>query len=209
MTEEDYLQFHTLVLEFEKQGIVTRTFRRLDPERQYAVITAILAEASEKGPTSINIKNIAERANVSVGSLYQYFGNRQGLLTFTTALVVRSMVNIFAQARPLFERHAAGARRWTCTSRAAWNGARRRPGALSFFARAAYHGDAELQEAVVRPVAAAMRQVVADVLDQAVERGEVRPRHRPGGHFQAYPRSHHRRRRRPAYPLFEQLLSTL
>ena len=74
-------QIHTRILELEEEGLVTRTLRRLDPERQQVVLTAILDEAIEKAPTSINVKKIAERAEVSVGSLYMYFHNRENLLS--------------------------------------------------------------------------------------------------------------------------------
>ncbi len=75
----EWIQVHTIILELERAGVVTRTFRRLDPERQQAIVQAILDEALEKGPASINIKKVAKRAGVALGSLYQYFGSRAGL----------------------------------------------------------------------------------------------------------------------------------
>ena len=68
----DWAQIHTRIFEMEQEGLVTRTFRRLDPDRQQAVLTAILDEAVEHGPASLSMKRVAERAGVSVGSLYQY-----------------------------------------------------------------------------------------------------------------------------------------
>ena len=52
----EWLKIHSYLLVFEGEGLVTRTFRRLDPERQEKIILAILAEAAEKGPTLLNIK---------------------------------------------------------------------------------------------------------------------------------------------------------
>ena len=68
----EWTQITARILEFEQAGLVTRTFRRLDPQRQQAVLVAILDEAIEKGPAAINIKQVAERAGVAIGSLYQY-----------------------------------------------------------------------------------------------------------------------------------------
>jgi AcrR family transcriptional regulator len=45
---------------------------------------------------------------------------------------------------------------------------------LRLFARAAYHGDSELSETLVRPIATVLRQLVRDLLAQALERGEIR-----------------------------------
>ena len=82
MDEEFYTtDIFPLILQAEQKGLVTRTFRRLDPGQQQKIILAILDEAAEKGPQDLNIKKVASRAEVSVGSLYQYFGNRDRLLT--------------------------------------------------------------------------------------------------------------------------------
>ena len=78
MVETNWQKIHNQIFELEQEGLVTRTFRRLDPERQELILEAILKEAMEKGPTAINIKEIAGRANVSVGSLYSYFNEWQG-----------------------------------------------------------------------------------------------------------------------------------
>ena len=45
----EWKQITARILEFEQEGLVTRTFRRLDPQRQQAVLAAILDEAIEKG----------------------------------------------------------------------------------------------------------------------------------------------------------------
>ena len=169
----EWTQIHQHILQFEQEGLVTRTFRRLDPERQQAVIAAILDEAIEQGPTSINIKQVAERAGVSIGSLYQYFGNRDGLMNFTIELCARFMSDLFKSyspdltAMPLREglaAYLAGGIEWSETQ----------AGLVQFFARAAYHGDAELADRVVKPIALTLRTIIHAMLLAAQERGEVR-----------------------------------
>lgn len=173
MLISDWSQIHVHILQFEQEGLVTRTFRRLDPERQQAVVHAILEEAGEKGPTSLNIKEVARRAGVSIGSLYQYFGNREGLLDFAVALCVRYMVDLFEQFAPMLSSvplreglryYIAGGLEWSQIE----------AGLVRFFARAAYQGDPALSERVVRPMAEAMQNMIQQILAQAVERGEIR-----------------------------------
>jgi TetR/AcrR family transcriptional regulator len=173
MTLSDWTQIHAHILQLERKGLVTRTFRRLDPDRQQVVLRAILDEAVEKGPAALNIKQVAERAGVSVGSLYQYFGSREGLLAFAVELCARWVTDIFDEYRPMLaamplrEALAAyllGGIEWSQTQ----------VGLVQFFARAAYHGDPALAESVVRPVADVMRQTTYDILAQAAARGEVR-----------------------------------
>jgi len=47
-------------------------------------------------------------------------------------------------------------------------------GFVQLFARAAYQGDPELQERLVRPVVTILREILHDILVQAIERGEIR-----------------------------------
>ena len=166
------IQLH--ILQFEQEGLVTRTFRRLDPERQQAVVNAILEEAGEKGPRGINIKEVARRANVSVGSLYQYFDNRAGLLDFAVALCVRYMIDqtekygqICAQLslREALQYYLMGGVQWGQTE----------TGLILFFLRIAYQGDPTLTESIVSPIAKAMQHYLVEILSQAAERGEIRP----------------------------------
>lgn len=169
----DWMQFHTYILQFEQEGLVTRTFRRLDPERQQAIVAAIVDEAVAKGPTALNIKEVAARAEVSVGSLYTYFPDREGMLAFAVELSRRFMVDAFAQFRPyLLDMPLREALAAYLSGGVEWS--RAYASLLQLFARAAYHGDAELRERLVQPIATVLRQMVGDILAVAVARGEVR-----------------------------------
>lgn len=170
----DWTIIYAHILKLEQRGIVTSTFRRLDLDRQQAVLTAILEEAIEKGPADINVTQIAERAGVSVGSLYQYFGNRAGLLIFVTELVTLLAMDFFhaviphLESLPLREALTAyfqGNLEWCQTQ----------PAFVQFYTRAAYQGDLTLSDNVVRPIATVLRQSVYDILARAEQRGELRP----------------------------------
>jgi AcrR family transcriptional regulator len=166
-------QIHTHILELERSGLVTRTFRRLDPERQQLVLNAILEEAIERGPTAINIKQVAVRAGVSVGSLYNYFENRETLLDFTIELCTRYMLDIFTAYKPMLVSmpireglmaYLLGGLEWSRTQM----------GLVRFFLRATYQGDPILQKRVVDPISEVMLEIVREMLKQALARGEVR-----------------------------------
>ena len=172
--ELDWSDIQIHILQLEQEGKVTRTFRRLDPERQKIVIDAILEEASEKGPTSINIKEVAHRAEVSIGSLYQYFGNREGLLDFAVALCVRYTINLFEQFGPVLSTlPIREALRYYILGGIEWG--QTEASLVRFLGRAAYQGDPEMTESVVRPVADVMLALMREILTQASERGELRP----------------------------------
>ncbi len=174
MTFMNWDNYPSYLRQLEEEGCITRTFRRLDASRQQAVINAILDEAFEKGPASLNIKEIARRASVSIGSLYQYFPKRDGLLDFTIRLCVLYMNDMFEMSRPyLAGMPLAEALRTYLSYGIEWG--KEEAGLVRFFGRAAYQGDPDLAERVVRPVAEAMRKIVREMLEQAVKRGEIRP----------------------------------
>lgn len=173
MSLEESLDLDQIIKDLESRGSVTRTFRRLDAARQEAVIAAIFAEAEESGPEAVNIKRVAERAGVAVGSLYQYFGSREGLLGFAIELAVRSTQALFEQYRPALAAlplrealaaYGSGGMEWA-GSQAAF---------ARFFARAAYGGDPRLVEQVVQPIAESMLEMMRAMLQAAQARGEVR-----------------------------------
>jgi len=174
MLSVEWSQFQAYILQAEQEGLARRTFLRLSPQRQQAVIYAILEEATERGPAVLNIKNVARRANVSIGSLYQYFGDRDNMLNFAIELCARYMTEAFNQYRPYLlalplreslTAYLVGGIEWS----------RAEAGLLQFFARAAYQGDSELADRLVRPIANTLKDMVGDILHQAAQRGEIRP----------------------------------
>ena len=163
----------TCLLDLEQQGKITRTFRRLDPDRQRLILDAILIEAAEKGPAALNIKEVAKRAGIAVGSLYQYFPDRDGMLDFAIELCVRYMNEVFALSRPyLLAMPLAEALQSYLSVGLEWG--QTETGLVRFFGRAAYQGDPDLAERVVRPIATVMREMMHDLLVQAARRGEIR-----------------------------------
>lgn len=174
MVHDQAEALHSQLLEYEQRGLVRRTFRRLDPDRQRAVLDAILEEARAVGPTSLNIKRVAERAGVAVGSLYQYFGRRELLLEFASALSVQTITELFRQGESFLAELPLrqGLQAYLMTGVALSD---TQAGLVAYLARAAYGGDESLAKTVVRPVAETMLGMVRAMLEAGLERGEVSP----------------------------------
>jgi AcrR family transcriptional regulator len=169
----DWTSLTPYVAVFEKEGRVTGTFARLGEARQRAIVDAILEEAMERGPASVNVKNIAARAHVAVGSLYQYFPDRDGVLDFAIELSTRYMLDFLAAARPyLLDMPLRQALHEYLSVGVEWG--RNEAKLVRFLGRAAYQGDPALAERAVRPIATAMRELTRDILIAAVGRGEIR-----------------------------------
>lgn len=163
------------VSRLESDGVVSRTFRRLDPQRQEVVLHAILAEAQEVGLQNINIKRVAQRAGVAVGSLYQYFGNRDRLVATTITLCRDYAVEVVSQSKAyLAELPLQEALFAYVYCGCDWM---KQEGLLmKLFARAAYTPDSGLEKALVEPVSQAMFATVRELLQLAIQRGELSPK---------------------------------
>jgi AcrR family transcriptional regulator len=170
----EWTQLPAHVLDFEQRGVVTRTFRRLDPEAQRKLVGAILMEAGEGGPAKLNVRGVARRAGVSVGALYSYFGSRDRLATFGVELSARYLVDLFALSEPyLTQSPLREALRMYLGTGLDWM--QGQLAMMAFFGRAAYQGDPRFAATIVRPVADAMLRVVRAMLAAAAARGELRP----------------------------------
>jgi TetR/AcrR family transcriptional regulator len=169
----EFIDVYQFIREAEQRGWVTRTFRRLDPDRQGEVIKAIIAEAAESGPSEMNIRRVAEKCDVAVGSLYQYFGSRAKLLDFAIELMVRATsasfeaYSAYLASLPLKDaltQYLGGGIEW----------AEEQSGMARMFAKAAYQGTPELSDRVVRPIATILTNMVKAILQAAQQRGEIR-----------------------------------
>lgn len=161
-----------IAFEMERRGVVSRTFRRLDPERQYAVMAAVLAEAAAAGPGDLSVRAVARRAGVAVGSLYQYFPDRSGMVSAAAEIAGGVLAADLARYRddlaalPLRDgliMYVTAGVRWSSG----------RPDLLRFFARAAYGDDPTLSAAIVTPVVDELLAIVRAMLAGAVARGEI------------------------------------
>jgi TetR/AcrR family transcriptional regulator len=166
--------FELILPDLEKEDSVTRTFRRLDPERRRAVLDALFEEAAEKGPARLNIKQVAERSGASIGSLYQYFGSRENLIRFFVRIAVDSMVSMLRLGAAYYKgmpvRQAL--RSYLIDGIRI---SRSQKSITKFLTVSAYQGDEQIGESVVKPIAVVMREVVREMLSDGINRGEIRP----------------------------------
>ena len=163
----------TIISNFEQQGLVTRTFRRLDLSRQMAIIDAILEESSINSPAEMNIKKVAARAEVSIGSLYQYFNNKEGLLNFAIALTVQQTISTFNEFLPYLDQLSfQEAYNIYLSYGLEWGEQEQQ--FVRFFAKAAYENDVQLHEQVVKPIAGCMLDIIRKMVELGQENGEIR-----------------------------------
>ncbi|WP_228614866.1 TetR/AcrR family transcriptional regulator [Enterococcus faecalis] len=55
-------------------------FNRLSSEKQQFILNQIIKEFGESGYDRVSMRKIAKNTHASIGSLYQYFGDKEGIL---------------------------------------------------------------------------------------------------------------------------------
>ena len=58
------------------------TFDKIPKEKRDRVLRAALEEFAENGFENTSIQQIAKKAQISVGSIYKYFQNKESLFTY-------------------------------------------------------------------------------------------------------------------------------
>lgn len=64
----------------------TKRFRQLDSAKAQRIIAAAVSEFAEKGYEAANTNRIANAADISVGSLFQYFKTKEDLFRYVIHL---------------------------------------------------------------------------------------------------------------------------
>ena len=80
-----------LVAELEAKGIVTRTFRRLDFDKQEALYRAALQVFAEEGFDGASMEKIAKKINTGGGALYRYVENKEKLFHFVAEVLLHQL----------------------------------------------------------------------------------------------------------------------
>jgi AcrR family transcriptional regulator len=60
---------------------MTKTFTKLSPEKQEAILDAAAYVFARKGYHQANVIDICKKASISNGALYKYFRNKKDLYT--------------------------------------------------------------------------------------------------------------------------------
>ncbi len=72
-----------LIIELEKSGIVTATFRKLAPDKKKTIYHSALEAFAKSVFDRVSLDEIACGAEISKGSLVQYFTHKENILAFT------------------------------------------------------------------------------------------------------------------------------
>ncbi|UCD94811.1 MAG: TetR/AcrR family transcriptional regulator, partial [Candidatus Zixiibacteriota bacterium] len=157
----------------EKAGAVTSTFRKLDPDKKERVYRAGLETFSSNVFDRVSFDVIAQLAEVSKGSLFQYFDNKENLLRFVYEIFLddyESRVSeYFARERAVRARERI--RSFLLSQLDFWAGEARY---YRFYVKMRHENSRELTKEFNRRISRLLMEHVKTILARGARTGEIR-----------------------------------
>ncbi|NLV36071.1 MAG: TetR/AcrR family transcriptional regulator [Clostridiaceae bacterium] len=80
-----------------KAEYFTDTFNKISGEKRQKILDVAIAEFSERGFESANVNSIAQKAGISVGSIYKYFENKENLFLTVIHFAVETLRDVLKE----------------------------------------------------------------------------------------------------------------
>lgn len=80
-----------------KLDYFTESFNKIPEEKRQKILNIAIAEFSEHGFDSANVNSIAQKAEISVGSIYKYFANKESLFLTVIHFAVETLKSVLAE----------------------------------------------------------------------------------------------------------------
>lgn len=149
------------------------TFTRLHPDKQSRILEVALEEFGRRGYQRASINTMVQRLGIAKGSIFQYFGDKQGLFRF-----------VFDQAIDKVKEELRGVRaatgsqdlftRLEQTLAAGVNFLHRHPKIYALYLRMLYESGIPLRRELLGTLRAYSLEYLSGLLQEAQLRGEVR-----------------------------------
>lgn len=167
---EEYIDY----LSKEYITLVTPTFQNISKSKKKSITLAICRVAAKlSDPTKINIKEVAKEGNISVGSLYKYFINRENMISYIIRLVRDYILaGMDFALKELSSLSLDLALYYYCAGSTQWSNEEK---TLSFFFyQAAYCGSDKLSKELVFPLSQSFQHTLKNILESAISRNEIK-----------------------------------
>jgi AcrR family transcriptional regulator len=151
-----------------------KTFNNLPPAKQERIFQLALEEFSAKGYRGTSINVLVKRLAIAKGSIFQYFGDKQGLFLF---VFTQAMEQVKAYLRTVREQTADADLyvRLRETLLAGVGLIRQQPQLYQLYLRILFEADTPLRDEILSSLRKASIGYIRDLLDHAHSRGELRP----------------------------------
>lgn len=155
-------------------AVSSKTFHNLDQRKQNRIFKAAVAEFSQYGFAKASINRIVENLGIAKGSVFQYFGDKEGLFTFVFSKAVTMVKAFLKQARDESKGQDFFIRLETILVSGA-DFIRQHPKIYALYAKIQFEGNLSFCSRLFASLRAESYGFIAGLIEAGIERGELRP----------------------------------
>ena len=154
--------------------VPNRTFNNLPEAKQATIIRVVLEEFSENGYRKTSINTIVSRLGIAKGSIFQYFGDKEGLFLF---ILNRSLEKVKQYLRAVRDRTLDQDffNRLEATLQAGVDFIQHHPGVYRLYLRVMFESQIPFRQEILTSIRGYSHDFLKSLIQTAVARGEIRP----------------------------------
>jgi TetR/AcrR family transcriptional regulator len=151
-----------------------RAFLQIQPEKQARVLEAAIEEFAQKGYGRASMNLVVERAGISKGALFKYFGSKAGLFAFVYRMALERIkgylkgVRDQSQEEPFFTR----------LEKVMWAGVafiRQHPGLARIYHHILFTGDSPYKAGILEELQRESTEFLQGLIEDGIRKGDLRP----------------------------------
>lgn len=150
-----------------------RAFLQLQPEKQSRVLEAAIEEFAEKGYARASMNLLVERAGISKGALFKYFGSKGGLFAFVYRMALERIKGYLKAVRD----QSQGELFFSRLEKVMWAGVvfiEQNPGLARIYHNILFTGDSPYKAGILEELQRESVDFLKGLIEEGIKRGDLR-----------------------------------
>lgn len=151
-----------------------RAFLQLQPGKRSRVLEAAIEEFAEKGYARASMNLVVERAGISKGALFKYFGSKGGLFAFVYRMALERIKGYLKAVRD----QSRGEPFFLRLEKIMWAGVlfiQEHPGLARIYHNILFTGDSPYKTGILEELQRESVEFLKGLIEEGMERGDLRP----------------------------------
>lgn len=149
-------------------------FLSIPPEKQDRVLDAAIEEFSQKGYARASMNAVVEKAGISKGALFNYFGSKSGLFAFVYKMALERIKGYLKSVRE----QSKGEPFFSRLEKVMWAGIvfiRNNPGLARIYHHILFTGDSPYKAGILEELQRESMDFLEGLIVDGIKRGDLRP----------------------------------
>ena len=152
----------------------TKMFLQLDTEKQQRVLEAAIDEFSDRGYEKASMNVVVQKAGISKGAIFKYFGSKGGLFAFIYRIALNQVKDYLRTVRD--ESYSENFfKRLEKIMTAGVDFVHRHPGLARIYYRIIFTGDGPYKSEILEELHRESLKFIQSIVEEGIQQGDLRP----------------------------------